>query len=105
MTTLTHDYPYNHTVGKNYDINLTTKEIAKEVKKQAKKLYKGLKISAKTEYNAIFITIKAKEENEETREMKQTVEALLNSYNYDKGDVLTDYFDSYFYGFVELELI
>lgn len=102
MTTLTHDYPYNNTVGKNYDINLTTKEIAKEVKKQAKKLYPEIKISARSEYNAIFITIKTKEE---TREMKQTVEALLNSYNYNKGDVITDYFDSNFYGFVELELI
>ncbi|MDU5825252.1 LPD29 domain-containing protein [Anaerococcus vaginalis] len=105
MTTLTTNYPYNNTVGKNYDINLTTKEIAKEVKKQARKLYPEIKISARSEYNAIFITIKAKEENEETREMKQTVEALLNSYNYDKGDVITDYFDSNFYGFVELELI
>lgn len=105
MTTLTHDYPYNNTVGKIYDINLTTKEIAKEVKKQAKKLYKGLKISAKTEYNAIFITIKVKEENEETKEIKENIESLLNSYNYDKGDVMTDYYDNNFYGFVKLELI
>lgn len=105
MTTLTHDYPYNNTVGKNYDINLTTKEIAKEVKKQAKKLYKGLKISAKTEYNAIFITIKVKEENEETKEIKENIESLLNSYNYDKGNVMTDYYDNNFYGFVKLELI
>ncbi len=105
MKTLTTNYPYNNIIGNNYNPNLTTKEIAKEVKKQAKKLYKGIKISAKSEYNAIFITIKIKEENEETRQMKQTVEALLNSYNYDKGDVITDYFDSNFYGFVELELI
>lgn len=105
MTTLINSYPYNNIVGKNYDRNITTKEIAKEVKKQAKKLYKGIKISVRSEYNAIFITIKAKEENEETKEMKQTVEALLNSYNYDKGDVMTDYYDSNFYGFVELELI
>lgn len=80
MTTLTHDYPYNNIIGKNYNPTLTTKEIAKEVKKQARKLYPEIKISARSEYNAIFIIIKVKEENEETREMKQTVEALLNSY-------------------------
>lgn len=105
MKTLTTNYPYNNIIGNNYNPNLTTKEIAKEVKKQARKLYPEIKISARSEYNAIFITIKAKEKNEETKEMKQTVEALLNSYNYDKGDVITDYFDSNFYGFVELELI
>lgn len=33
MTTLITNYPYNNIIGKNYDINLTTKEIAKEVKK------------------------------------------------------------------------
>lgn len=105
MTTLTTNYPYNNIVGKNYDRNITTKEIAKEVKKQAKKLYKGIKISVRSEYNTIFITIKVKEENEETKEIKQTIEALLNSYNYDKGDIMTDYCDNNFYSFVNLELI
>ena len=105
MTTLTTNYPYNNIVGKNYDRNLTIKEIAKEVKKQARKLYKGIKMSARSEYNAIFITIKVKEENEETKEIKETIKALLNSYNYDKGDVMTDYYDNNFYGFVKLELI
>lgn len=105
MTTLTNKYPYNNIVGKNYNPTLTTKEIAKEVKKQAKKLYKGIKISATSEYNAIFLTIKVKEENEETKEIKENVESLLNSYNYDKCDVMTDYYDNNFYGFVKLELI
>lgn len=105
MTTLITNYPYNNIIGKNYDINLTTKEIAKEVKKQARKLYPEIKISARSEYNAIFITIKAKEENEETKEIKENIESLLNSYNYDKGDVMTDYYDNNFYGFVKLELI
>lgn len=105
MTTLTNNYPYNNTVGKNYDRNLTTKEIAKEVKKQAKKLYPEIKISARSEYDAIWITIKVKEENEEKKEIKENVESLLNSYNYDKGDVMTDYYDNNFYGFVKLELI
>lgn len=105
MKTLTTNYPYNNIIGNNYNPNLTTKEIAKEVKKEAKKLYKGIKISAKSEYNAIFITIKIKEENEETKGIKENVESLLNSYNYDKGDVMTDFFDNKFYGFVKLELI
>ena len=105
MTTLTNNYPYNNTVGKNYDRNLTTKEIAKEVKKQAKKLYPEIKISARSEYDAIWITIKVKEENEEKKEIKENVESLLNSYNYDKGDVMTDYYDNNLYGFVKLELI
>ncbi len=105
MTRLTTNYPYNNIVGKNYDKNLTTKEISKEVKKQAKKLYPEIKISARSEYNAIWINIKVKEENEETKEIRNNIQKLLNSYNYDKGDAMTDYFDSNFYGFVKLELI
>lgn len=105
MTTLINSYPYNNIIGKNYTPTLTTKEIAREVKKQAKKLYPEIKISARSEYDAIWITIKVKEENEETKEIKENVESLLNSYNYDKGDVMTDYYDNNFYGFVKLELI
>lgn len=105
MTTITNNYPYNNIIGKNYDPTLTTKEIAREVKKQARKLYKGLKISARSEYNAIWIRIKVEEKNTQTREIKKNITNLLNSYNYDKGDVMTDYFDSNFYGFVDLELI
>lgn len=98
-------YNYNNIIVNNYNPNLTTKEIAKEVKKQAKKQYKGLKISARSEYNAIFIKIKVEEENAQAREIKKNITDLLDSYNYDKGDVMTDYFDSNFYGFVDLELI
>lgn len=105
MKTITNNYPYNNIIGKNYDPTLTTKEIAREVKKQAKKLYKGLKISATSEYNAIWIRIKVKEKNEETKEIRNNIINLLNSYNYDKGDVMTDYYDSNFYGFVKLEEI
>lgn len=105
MTALTTNYPYNNIIGKNYDPTLTTKEIAKEVKKQARKLYPEIKINARSEYNAIFITIKVKEENEETKEIRNNIQKLLNSYNYDKGDIYTDYFDSNFYGFVDLEEI
>lgn len=105
MTTLTTNYPYNNIIGNNYDPTLTTKEIAREVKKQAKKLYQGLKISARSEYNAIWIRIKVKEENEETKEIRNNIKKLLDSYNYNKSDVYTDYFDYNFYGFVDLELI
>ena len=105
MTALTTNYPYNNIIGKNYDPTLTTKEIAKEVKKQARKLYPEIKISARSEYNAIFITIKVKEKNEETKEIRNNIQKLLNSYNYNKGDVMTDYYDNNFYGFVKLELI
>lgn len=105
MTTLTNNYPYNNIIGKNYDQTLTTKEIAKEVKKQAKKLYPEIKISARSEYNAIWITIKVKEKNEESKEIRNNIQKLLNSYNYNKSDVYTDYFDYNFYGFVDLEEI
>lgn len=98
-------YNYNNIIGNNYNPNLTTKEIAKEVKKQAKKLYKGLKISARSEYNAIFIKIKVEEYNKRNQEIKKNITDLLDSYNYDKSDVITDYFDDNFYGFVDLELI
>lgn len=98
-------YNYNNIIGNNYNPNLTTKEIAREVKKQARKLYKGIKISVKSEYNAIFIKIKVKEYNKRNQEIKKNITNLLDSYNYDKGDVITDYFDDNFYGFVDLELI
>ncbi|MBS4889454.1 MAG: hypothetical protein KHZ80_05425 [Anaerococcus vaginalis] len=98
-------YNYNNIIGNNYNPNLTTKEIAREVKKQARKLYKGIKISVKSEYNAIFIKIKVKEYNKRNQEIKKNITDLLDSYNYDKSDVITDYFDDNFYGFVDLELI
>lgn len=92
-------YNYNNIIGKNYKPKLTTKEIAKEIKKQVKKMYPQIKLSTKSEYNAIFITIK----NSHDSQIKEKIQKLLDSYNYDKGDVNTDYFDNNFYGFVDLE--
>lgn len=105
MTTITNNYPYNNIIGKNYDPTLTTKEIAKEVKKQAKKLYPEIKISATSRISTIWITIKVKEKNEETKEIRNNIQKLLDSYDYDKGDVYTDYFSHNFCGFVDLEEI
>lgn len=102
---MTQTSPYNNIIGNNYNQNLTTKEIAKEVKKEAKKLYKGLKISATSDLYAIWIKIKVQEINEETKEIRNNIQKLLDSYNYDKSDINTDYFDYNFCGFVDLEEI
>lgn len=38
-------------------------------------------------------------------EIEKDIMSMLNSYNYDRSDIMTDYFDKNFCGFVDIELI
>lgn len=100
---------YNNIFGSRYDRNLNIKDIAKLVKKEASQKYPNCKISARTKnYEAIWVTIKLNETNyneEKQKEIKKDIENMLESYNYNRSDVMTDYFDVSFYGFVDLELV
>lgn len=100
---------YNNIFGSRYDGNLNIKDIAKLVKNEAKEKYPKCKISARTKnYNAIWVTVKVNETDyntEKQKEIKKDIENMLESYNYNRSDVMTDYFDYNFYGFVEVEAI
>lgn len=43
--------------------------------------------------------------NLEAKSIEKEAKELLESYNYDRSDPYTDYFDVKFYGFVDIELI
>lgn len=43
--------------------------------------------------------------NKEVYAIVSDIHNMLNAYNYDGSDVMTDYFDKNFYGFVDVELV
>lgn len=43
--------------------------------------------------------------NNKIREIEKDIVSMLESYNYDRSDIMTDYFDKNFCGFVDIELI
>ncbi len=102
--------------------SLSTTDITKLIRKEIREKYKGMKISVTSEHfsggSAINITIKEcgfnpintewnpKEEdmqlrkskyNEEGESLLKELEEVANKYNYDRSDVMTDYFDVMFY--------
>lgn len=114
-----------HTVGSNYT-GLSTKETAVEVRKHLKKQFPEVKFSVRSSYNKINIEIKSSpysniepEYNEEMtnhrkREEKKELNPelygildycrlLLNSYNYDDSDSMTDYFNTHFYDSISID--
>lgn len=100
---------YNNILGSRYNKNLTIKDIAKLVKNEAKGKYPDCKISARTKnYDAIWVTVKVNETDyniEKQKEIKKDIANMLESYNYNRSDVMTDYFDYNFYGFVDIDYI
>lgn len=139
---------YNNLYGEKYDKNLSIKDIAKLVKKEASKKYPNCKISAKTEHGeviriavtldkeeyraktidevprgAIYLNIERKighdgiieEENfkeyiennvvksVKTLKIENDIKTMLENYNYNRSDIMSDYFDYNFYGFVDME--
>lgn len=114
----------NISYGSKYDKNRTTTEEAKlfhaDVKTAIKTgaLPKGLKLSVKTDYfsggSAIRVKIVAVpagfvilDPTERTRysteatTLKRKLESMLNEYNFDGSDTMTDYFHVNFYGSVD----
>lgn len=117
---------YDHKfVGSNYTPELTTKEIAKIIRQHLKQQFPEVKFSVKSEFSKINIYIVSspycnkkleyspsissyehrKYERENNKELNSVVDyckKLLQSYTYDDSDVMTDYFDTNFYGFVDI---
>lgn len=107
------DECHAHTVGSNYTRGMSNKEIAATVKRHLTQRFPGTKWSATTQgYNSIDLYLKASpyhnERHYETRRewaekspelsaILQYAESLLNSYNYNDSDSMTDYFDVNFY--------
>lgn len=107
------DECHAHTVGSNYTRGMSNKEIAATVKRHLTQRFPGTKWSATTQgYNSIDLYLKASpyhnERHYETRRewaekspelsaILQYAESLLNSYNYNNSDTMTDYFDVNFY--------
>ncbi len=112
-------------VGVNYDRNLTTKDIAKIIRSQLKREFPRCKFSVTSEVSSITVrlmkanfqvfkensrykkrgykevnhyTIENDEDLTETaKSVLQRVVRFVNSYNYDRSDVMVDYFDVNFY--------
>lgn len=114
-----------HTVGSNYT-GLNTKETAIEVRKHLKKQFPEVKFSVTSSHRNINIVIKSSpysniepeynEEmtnhmrREERKALNQELYAileycsqLLNSYNYDDSDSMSDYFNTNFYTNVSID--
>lgn len=112
--------------GKNYDPNLSVKEIAAILRKELKKRYPDIKFSIRKDgYNALNADIKElpfipfskeylayqKESspgyvepfrgtmfNEDYKKIEKDINSLIQSYNFDNSDPMTDYFHVNFYG-------
>jgi hypothetical protein len=116
--------------GNKYDGSLDIKEIAKLVRQDIKKAVKagelpnGLKTSVKisryTGGQSLRVTVKAgitdiytqdyvdghnygSAYTEEALQVKKVLAEIVEAYNFDKSDIMTDYFHVNFYGFVEFD--
>lgn len=114
-----------HTVGSNY-AGLSTKETAVEVRKHLKKQFPEVKFSVTSTFRNIRIEVKSSpynyktleynheltrqdyinfeaEHNKEINGILEYCKLLLNSYNYDDSDIMTDYFNTHFYDSVSID--
>jgi hypothetical protein len=121
----TNKYNYRF-IGSNYKSGISVKDIAAEIRKHLKTRFPEVKFSITSDYNRITITIKSspyqylklaydpqfepseyrkyeKENNKEINAIKSYCQKLLDSYNYDDSDSMTDYFDVGFYGHVDMD--
>lgn len=100
------DKCHAHTVGSRYKAGMANKEIAAEVKKHVSARFPECKFSASSAgYDSIRIEIKSGEfskDSEELAAIRKYAEKYLDSYNYDDSDVMTDYFNTNFYGSVSV---
>lgn len=119
-------YTDNGWEGKNYDVNLNTKEIAKILRKELK-VFSGCKWSITTTYNTIRINLmkapcspfveefdgnrgyiqlnhyyidRDESLTEEARKMFSDIVNFVQSFNYNDSDAQIDYFSTNFYLYV-----
>ena len=107
-----------HTVGKKYAEvkDLKVKEIAKLVRKDLKK-FKGCKFSVKSTHNKIDVALVNCDDIKKyfyiwegvnqkdpryTDTFHKEVESIMNQYNFDNGDSMSDYWHQNFFAFFNL---
>lgn len=123
-STDTSKYHWRYT-GSNYT-GLSVKETAKEIRSILKKQFPEVKFSVTSDYSKISILIKEspysniepeynpeitnymrreeeKQLNKELYAILDYCKSLLNSYNYDDSDSMTDYFNTHFYTNVSID--
>ena len=90
----------NYSKYKLYD----NKKIASITRKHLKERFPMCKWSVRSDYNSIHCELKSSpwgKRSDEILAILNYAKAFVNSYNYDNSDIMTDYFDVNFYGFVE----
>lgn len=103
-----------HTVGSNYKNSMSNKEIAATVKKELSRRFPGTKWSARSDYNSVNVYLvsspyearSAANDYTNSPELSAVLDyakKLLESYNWDDSDSMTDYFSCNFYGFVSTD--
>lgn len=103
-----------HTVGSNYKKSMSNKEIAATVKKELSRRFPGTKWSARSDYHSINVYLVSSPyearnaannytDSPEISAILDYAKKLLESYNYDDSDSMTDYFCVNFYGFVSTD--
>ena len=107
-----------HTVGKKYAEvkDLRVKEIAKLVRKDLKK-FKGCKFSVKSTYNKIDVALVdcddikkyfyiwegySQKDPRYTDTFDKEVKSIMNQYNFDNSDSMSDYWHKNFFAFFNL---
>ena len=106
-----------HTVGNKYKEvqDLRPKEIAKLIRKDLKK-FKDCKFSVKSDYNAINVKLiectnldrfEMHEYYHHTsirmnNDFMKEVKTIMNQYNFDNSDTMSDYFHNNFFAFFDL---
>lgn len=108
-----------HTIGNKYAEvkDLRVKEIAKLVRKDLKK-FKGCKFSVKSTYNKIDVELVDCDDikkyfyvwesfhNEKYPRYKKSfydeVKSIMDQYNFDNGDIMSDYWHKNFFAFFNL---
>ena len=115
-----------HTVGAKFDKRRTTKEIAELVRAELKELKAAGEFPAevrtsvrKDGVNCVRVTLSGLSRDQvwtvdqyrrrcytpEALYLYDLVKGLLDRYNRDASDAMTDYFDSHFYGLVDWDVV
>lgn len=112
-------------VGSNYT-GLSVKETAAEIRKHIKAQFPEVKFSVTSDYHKIYVEIKSspynnlklayssdietreyrlyeEENNKELIAIKKYCQDLLDSYNYDDSDSMSDYFNCHYYDSVSID--
>jgi hypothetical protein len=112
-------------VGSNYT-GLSVKETAAEIRKHLKAQFPEVKFSITSDYHKIYVEIKSspynnlklayssdiepkeyrqyeEDNNKELAAIKKYCQDLLDSYNYDDSDTMSDYFNCHYYDSVSVD--